>query len=105
MTLFWLQLRHGVLFRPCDVFLPGPLCADGHAAHRRFVEIRARQPLGLVPVGVAGLELSLIHISDDAEKTDSTAGESAKEESKVESEGSSEGNSSAASEAPASAAE
>ena len=43
--------------------------------------------------------------SGDADKTDSTAGESAKEESKVESEGSSEGNSSSASEAPASSAE
>ena len=43
--------------------------------------------------------------ADDAGKTDSTAGESAKEESKVESEGSSEGNSSSASEAPASSAE
>ena len=43
--------------------------------------------------------------ADDAGKTDSTAGESAKEESKVENEGSSEGNSSSASEAPASSAE
>ena len=43
--------------------------------------------------------------SGDADKTDSTAGESAKEENKVESTSTSEGNSSSASEAPASSAE
>lgn len=43
--------------------------------------------------------------ADDADKADSTAGESAKEENKVESESTCEGNSSSASEAPASSAE